>query len=104
MEQGITLHAAERMTSRCISQTDIELTRSFGRMVHVRGAAIAAIGRREIAQYADKVDLSDLDGVTVVLDPTGTVVVTAYRNRSLRQLRSRRRGCRRAPHPGRRID
>lgn len=104
MELEITQHARKRMGTRAISAGDIELALDFGRRVHLRGAAIAAIGRREIARFADTVDLSGLDGVTVVLDPTGTVVVTAYRNRSLRQLRSRRRGCRRAPHPGRRID
>lgn len=83
-----TLHAGERMTERCLTPNAIEVAEEWGRVVYTRGAVILAIGRKEVAtaRTTAGVDLSRLEGLTVVTSSEG-VVVTAYRNRDLSGLR-----------------
>jgi hypothetical protein len=60
----------------------------YGRVVYTRGAVIHAIGRNEIAYYArEGIDLTACDGIQVVCALDG-VVLTVYRNRNFRGLRS----------------
>jgi hypothetical protein len=85
----VTRHARERMTARRIPAQAIDAALVYGRTVHVRGATIRAIGRREIARCrAQGIDLADYEGVQVVCGHDGTVL-TAYRNRDFRRLRPR---------------
>ena len=68
-------------------------TLEHGRFVHVRGADIYVVGRREIKSVAEQgLDISDLHGLHVVCASDTGVVITAYRNRNLRGLRPRKRG------------
>ncbi len=84
----LTRHARCRMERRAISAAAIEAALDFGRIVHTRGAVVHAIGRNEIARFADLgTDLSDFDGVQVVCALDGSVV-TVYRNRNFRGLRT----------------
>jgi hypothetical protein len=71
---------------------------AYGRRVHVRGATIRAIGRREVARYRSHgIDLAMYEGVQVVCGSDGAVL-TAYRNRDFRGLRPRRCRLRRTEH------
>jgi hypothetical protein len=84
----VTSHARERMATRGLRKDAIDAALAYGRVVHVRGADIYAIGRKEIARYAeDGIDLAAYDGVQVV--STEGVIVTVYRNRSFSGLRNR---------------
>lgn len=92
---ALTRHAAQRMQQRALSPDVIREVLAFGREVHVRGAIIYAVGRKEVASLRrDGVDLTDAEDVHVVCSEDGTVM-TAYRNpdfRSLRPGRPRARG------------
>lgn len=89
----LTKHATERLPTRCIRGADVARTLEHGRSVHVRGAEIYVVGRREIKSVAEQgLDISDLHGLHVVCASDTGVVITAYRNRNLRGLRPRRRG------------
>ena len=69
---------------------------NYGRVAHVRGATIYAVGRKEVERFArDGMDLSDVEGVQVVCSDSG-VIMTVYRNRDFRGLRPRRRAHRRS--------
>jgi hypothetical protein len=87
----LTKHARQQMDARRIPAEAVVATLRFGRRVHVRGAVIHAIGRRE-AQKWDRygVSLSRHEGLQVVCSPDGAVL-TVYRNRELRGLRPHRR-------------
>ena len=89
--QVITGHARMQMMARWISETALSAVIEHGRVVHVRGAKIHVIGRREVTTFLRKgVELADFEGIHVVCSPEG-VVLTAYRNRDLRGLRPRGR-------------
>lgn len=84
----LTSHARERMATRGLRTDAIDAALAYGRVIHVRGADIYAIGRKEIERYAeDGIDLAAYDGVQVV--STDGVIVTVYRNRSFSGLRNR---------------
>ena len=97
---SLTKHAWQRMTSRGLSEKAIEAALDHGRVVHARGAAIYAVGRKEVARcQQDGINLSDFEGVQVVCKPDG-MILTVYRNRDFRGLRPRRW---RARRPARRL-
>lgn len=91
----LTAHARQRMRARGISERALLAALSYGRMAHVRGADVYAIGRKEVHRYRrDGLDLSAFDGVQVVCTPDGSIL-TAYRGHRLKGLRSGQ-SCRRA--------
>lgn len=84
----LTQHAGNRMNHRRISTASIDLVIEYGRVVFTRGAMIYAIGRNEVERYKkEKVDLSDCEGIQVVCS-LDDVVLTVYRNRNFRGLRT----------------
>lgn len=86
----LTNHAKERMAMRGLRADAIHAALAYGRVVYVRGTDIYAIGRKEIARYAEEgIDLSAYDGVQVVVTTNGAIL-TVYRNRSFNGLRDRR--------------
>jgi hypothetical protein len=90
-DYAFTQHARWRMDMRGFSSSDVNKVLAYGRKVHVRGAVIYAMGRKEISQCAAVgIDLSGLDGLQVVCTNDG-VVLTVYRNRDFRGLRPRHR-------------
>lgn len=87
---ALTRHARQRMRSRGIPPDAIRAVLWYGRLVHTRGAEVYAIGRQEVRQYASEgLCLSPYEGLQVVCTPEGHVL-TVYRNRDFRSLRSRR--------------
>ena len=87
----VTKHARMRIGARGFQVEAIDSVMTYGRIMRVRDAEIHVIGRKEVARYADwGVDLKDYEGIHVVCS-TGGVIVTAYRNHSMRGLRPRRR-------------
>jgi hypothetical protein len=89
----MTRHASTRMKLRGIRPEVIELVLEYGRAVFTRGAIVYAVGHKEVRRYLkDGIDLSECDGIHIVCSIDGSVL-TVYRNRSFRGLRSgRRRG------------
>lgn len=87
IDNNLTLHASRRMANRGLSQAAVMAAIEYGRLFYVRGAAISAIGRKEVKRFAQEgVDLSRYEGIQVVCTPGGTVL-TAYRNRDFHGLR-----------------
>jgi len=77
----------KRMGTRGISLDALEKTLTYGRTVHIRGADVSVIGRKEIKRYKKLgVNLSKYDGVQVVCSDEG-VVLTTYRNHDFRNLK-----------------
>ena len=88
---SLTNHARTRASVRGIRESAIEAVLAYGRVVETRGAMIHVIGRKEVMRLqCIGLDLSKLNGLQVVCSPAGAVL-TVYRNRDLRGLRSRRK-------------
>jgi hypothetical protein len=91
IEKTMTDHAWKRMSARGLSSSAIEAALEYGRVAHVRGAAIYAIGRKEVDECASVgIDLKQFEGVQVVCKPSGAIL-TVYRNCDFRGLRPSRR-------------
>jgi hypothetical protein len=87
----LTKHAKQQMDARRVRVEALAATLSFGRKVHIRGAIIYAIGKRESRKWGRQgIDLSPFEGVQAVCSPDGAIM-TVYRNRELRRLRPHRR-------------
>lgn len=94
-EYEVTQHAWQRMCARSLSRAALDAVLSYGRVIYTRGAAIYALGRKEVARLARRgIDVARFEGVQVVCSPAGKVL-TVYRNRDFRGLRPRRRRQRR---------
>ena len=92
MGARLTIHASERMSARGISESAVRAVLEHGRVVHVRGAAVHAIGQKEVRRLQPRgIDLSPYEGIQVVCTSDGTILTT-YRNRDFRGLRPRYRG------------
>jgi hypothetical protein len=84
----LSCHAFQRLDQRNIGIEAVEATLDYGREVFTRGAVIHVVGRREIEQWSrEGIDISRCDGVQVVCSHDGKVI-TAYRNRNFRGLRT----------------
>jgi hypothetical protein len=87
-ELSMTAHAIARINARRLSRKSIWAAISYGRIAYARNATVYAIGRREIAHFRQiGLDLSKFEGIQVVCDKAG-IVITAYRNRSLKRLKT----------------
>ena len=90
-EPLMTNHAWNRCNSRGLSQSAINAAIQYGRLVHVRGAAIHVIGKKEVQRFAALcVDLEKFEGVQVVCNADDSAIMTVYRNHDLRGLRPHR--------------
>lgn len=87
---AITQHAWARMSGRVLNCETIDAVLSYGRVLHVRGAAIHVIGRKEVEKLARSgVDVGGCEGVQVVCTPDGSAILTVYRNSDFRGLKPR---------------
>ena len=87
---AITQHAWARMSGRSLNLQTIDKVLNYGRVVHVRGAAIHVIGKKEVDKLARSgVDVGGCEGVQVVCTPDGSAILTAYRNSDFRGLKPR---------------
>ena len=94
-DPNFTRHAWKRMTERRLSTAAVQAALDHGRVVYVRGAAIYAVGGKEVGRCQQQgIDISDFEGVQVVCKPDG-MILTVYRNRDFRGLRPRRQRTRR---------
>ena len=79
------------MTGRRLSSEAVQTVLMFGRVAYVRGAAVYAIGRKEVERFSKQgIDLGPYESIQVVCTPEGTIL-TVYRNRDFRGLRPYRR-------------
>lgn len=86
-----TQHAEERMSSRCISVSDVETVIAYGRRSYTRGAVIYVIGVKEVKQYkALGINLDRYEGIHAVCS-SDNLVITVYRNHDLRGLKPKSR-------------
>ena len=75
-----------------MTPTAVTMALNYGRMVHVRGADIYALGRKEVLRGLEEgVDLSRWEGTQVVCAPETGAILTVYRNHNFRSLRPGRR-------------
>ena len=87
---AITQHAWTRMSGRGLNCQTIDAVLSYGRVFHVRGAAIHVIGKKEVEKLARTgVDVGGCKGVQVVCTPDGSAILTVYRNNDFRGLKPR---------------
>ena len=87
----LTDHAQMRMGQRGISEAVVAMVLRHGRTVHARGTTYRVVGHKEVSRGAERwVDLTDADGVHVLLAADGAVI-TAYRNHELRKIRPTKR-------------
>ncbi|HRE88122.1 MAG TPA: hypothetical protein PK095_03195 [Myxococcota bacterium] len=92
----LTAHAAERSCDRDIPADALMLALDHGREVHIRGAAVFAIGRNEVDRAARHgVALRRLLGLHVVVAEDGSIL-TAYWNHKFDNLRPHYRASRAA--------
>lgn len=90
LDQMMTKHASNRMETRGLTNDAVAAAITYGRIVHVRGADIYAIGRKEVDRLReDGLDLSRFEGVQVVVSPDGAVLTT-YRNSDFSSLKPHR--------------
>ena len=86
---ALTTHAKQRMACRGIRAAAVDAAITYGRVVHVRGADIYVIGRKEVEHHVRLgIDLDPYEGNQVVVASSGCVL-TVYRNRNFRGLRPR---------------
>ncbi|MBK7615731.1 MAG: hypothetical protein IPJ08_15180 [Burkholderiales bacterium] len=87
---AVTQHAWARMCGRRLNGQTIDAVLSYGRVIHVRGAAIYAIGRKEVERLGRSgVDVAEYEGVQVVCTPDSSAILTVYRNSDFRGLKPR---------------
>lgn len=85
-----TEHSRTRLAQRAISEEMIHQVFEFGREIFTRGAVHLVVGRKEVVFHMAKgVDLRRAEGLHI-LCPTRNygLVVTAYRNRNFRGVKS----------------
>jgi len=85
-----TEHSRTRLAQRGISAEMVHKVFEFGREVFTKGALCMVIGRKEVAFHmARGIDLRRVEGLHI-LCPTSSygLVVTAYRNRNFRGVKS----------------
>lgn len=84
----LTPHAARRAQQRSAQQNQIELVVSCGRRWHQReGRNLFYVGRRDLKHWLRRgVDLSDCEGLAVVVAADGAVV-TVVRTDDMRKLK-----------------
>lgn len=93
LETVLTAHALTRMEERHIPADAVQAALCHGRVYHVRGAEIHAIGQRDIQRHQRRgIDLAPYEGIQIVCAADGRTVLTVYRSRNFRKLRPR---CRR---------
>ena len=82
-----TKHAKKRMAQRNISKSDIWVAMRYGQKLHRTGIIFFFLGKNDIPEIMLKT-LEGLEGITVLLDPNNTEVITVYRNRdALRNIK-----------------
>ncbi len=87
---AMTKHAWQRMNTRGISLEAVRAALVFGRVNHGKGAVQFSIGRREAKEFVEEDHkLHEYEGIHVVISKNG-VVLTTYRNRNFKNLRSSR--------------
>ena len=80
------------MRERRIPADAVKAAVLHGRVFHVRGAEIHAIGKKDVVRYLRRgVDLTAYEGTHIICSPDGCVVLTVYRNKDFRGLRPRHR-------------
>lgn len=85
----LSRHACDRMNRRRLSGTGVDLVQQYGREVFARGAVFCFVGRKEVAAYADRADLTGVEGIHVLVSRDG-MVITVYRNRGFHPNRYRK--------------
>jgi hypothetical protein len=84
----MTAHAGQRLGQRGISEEELQLVLTYGTKVHNAGALFVFMRRRDIPRTLSPHSQDHLEGLTIVLDPLGEEVITAYRNRrALREIK-----------------
>jgi hypothetical protein len=90
----LTDHARQRMAQRNLRRKDVAYIMGYGRTFHRAGAVFVHLRRKDIP-VKDRYDpaITRLEGATIVLSDTESVIMTVWRNRDqgLRQIRRKRR-------------
>jgi hypothetical protein len=84
----MTAHAQQRAGQRRIPEENLHLVLKYGTRVHKAGALFVFMRKRDIPPVLSIRSQDRLEGLTVVMDPLGEEVITAYRNRkALRDIK-----------------
>lgn len=91
VRQALTEHAEGRMYARGLCTAQLDMVLRYGRLIHIRGASVHVIGRREVDYYRRRgIHLEPCEGLQVVCGGNGQVL-TVYRNQDFRGLRPNRK-------------
>ncbi len=85
-----TPHALKRLSARRISDELFQLVITYGRKFYANGAEVYFVGRKEV-EIANRmgVDIRRAEGINIIVQDNGDekIVVTAFKNHSLKQYR-----------------
>ena len=83
LRPALTNHARRRMAQRNLGCKDIEYIMAQGRTIHRSGAVFVHLCLKDIpAEDQADATIARLEGATIVLDNTETVILTVWRNRN----------------------
>ena len=87
----LTAHGEERRRQRGITEDQLELTLHYGTRLHVTGAVLFYLRRRDIPRWVDSDYAAKVHGTVAVVSQDGAVMTT-YRNpKILHRLKKRPR-------------
>ena len=86
-------HGWERMCERSLSKESITAVLDYGRTIYTRNAMIFVIGKKEIKHFRKRgINLRKYEVIHVVCSVEDGTIITVYRNKDFRSLRSKRSG------------
>lgn len=85
---NLTYHAEERMSQRGIRESDLHLAMRHATRIYTGGALILFMRKKDIPDSVRPQLRDKLDGLTVIMEPDTSHIITAYKNkRGLRTIR-----------------
>ena len=76
-------HAQKRMSERGITPAMVDLALQYGRKLRAPQSLYLFVGRRNLEKMKlVSKGMDHLEGVTLVLDPSGQVMITCFKNKN----------------------
>ena len=86
-----TQHARERQRQRGITDDQVELTLKYGTRLHVAGALVYYLRRRDLPRWLDAGYVEKVQGTVAILSKEGALMTTYRNSKVLHRLKKRTR-------------